>query len=78
MTKRVPIHEKLALSVPEVAELVGLSDPTVRRLVKQGHLARVPHTERVLVARKEVERWVTSTMPRRAGRPAVFPQRRMP
>lgn len=58
----VPIEQRLALSIPQAGELVGLSARTVRRLVDSGVLARVPHTERVLIARAELERWVTSTM----------------
>ena len=51
---------KLAYSVPEVAVMVGLSAPAVRRLVARGVLARVPHTQRLLIARVELERWVGS------------------
>lgn len=60
----VPVHLKAALSVPEITEMVGLSAPAVYRLVERGVLARVPHTSRLLVARAELDRWVTSTMPR--------------
>lgn len=56
------VTDKLALSVPEAAELVSLSDSAVRRLIAEGTLARVPDTDRVLVARAELERWVNSTM----------------
>jgi excisionase family DNA binding protein len=54
----IPAHLKLALSVREVADLCSISTPTVRRLVAEGVLPRVPHTERVLIARTSVERWV--------------------
>jgi len=54
----VPTHLKLALSVREVADLCSILTPTVRRLVAEGVLPRVPHTERVLIARTAVERWV--------------------
>jgi excisionase family DNA binding protein len=54
----VPTHLKLALSVREVADLCSISTPTVRRLVAEGVLPRVPHTERVLIARTAVQRWV--------------------
>lgn len=57
----VPASEKLALSVPEVAQIVGISTSSVRRLIADGVLPRVPHTERVLVARTAVERWVNQT-----------------
>lgn len=58
----VPVHLKLALSLPEAGEMIGLSDTAVARLVEQGYLARVPHTHRVLIARAELERFVTSSM----------------
>jgi excisionase family DNA binding protein len=57
-TQGVPTHLKLALSVREVADLCSISTPTVRRLVAEGVLPRVPHTERVLIARTAVQRWV--------------------
>lgn len=54
--------EKLANSVPEVAELTGLSQPTIRRLIAAGVLRTVPDTHRVLVARCELDRWLSSSM----------------
>ena len=57
----VEVHHKLALSVPEAAAMLGLSEPSVRRLVDAGRLARVPHTgNRVLIARTELERFVNA------------------
>jgi excisionase family DNA binding protein len=47
--------------VNDVADLVGISTSSVRRLIADGVLPRVPHTERVLVARTAVERWVNQT-----------------
>jgi len=59
----VTTAEKLALSAAEAGELVGgLSEKTIRNLVRDGKLARVPDTDRLLIARAELERWVTSTM----------------
>lgn len=46
----------------EAAELTSCSESTIRSLVDQGVLARVPHTGRVLIARKELDRWVVSSM----------------
>jgi hypothetical protein len=60
----VPVHLKAGLSVAEVTELVPLSDTAVRRLVESGVLARAPHTDRVVIARRELDRWLESTMPR--------------
>lgn len=59
MTEPTPLHLRIALTVPEAAELVGLSAPTVRALVHKGVLARVPDTDRVIIARVELERWAT-------------------
>ena len=56
------VTEKLALNAAEAAELVGVSEKTIRILVRDGKLARVPDTDRLLIARAELERWVTSTM----------------
>lgn len=58
----VPVHLKLALSVGEAAAMIGLSQSSIRRLVADGHLRTVPFTDRVLIARAELERYVTSTM----------------
>lgn len=50
--------EKVAFSVEEAAESLGVSAWTVYRLVENGHLARIPHMgRRVLIARIELERF---------------------
>lgn len=54
--------DKLALSIPEAAELVGLSQRSIRRLIDSGVIARVPNTDRVLIARVELDRWLASSM----------------
>lgn len=59
MTESTPLHLRIALTVPEAAELVGLSAPTIRRLIADKKLARVPDTDRVIIARLELERWAT-------------------
>jgi len=56
--ERLPIDRRIALSAAEAGELVGVSEATVRRLVEDGHLARVKHTSRLLIARCELNRWV--------------------
>lgn len=58
--RQVPLNERLALSPAEAGSLLGVSESLVRRLINDGVLARVPHTERVLIARTELERFVTS------------------
>lgn len=61
VTESTPLHLRIALTVPEAAELVGLSAPTIRRLIADKKLARVPDTDRVIIARLELERWATGT-----------------
>lgn len=56
--EQTPLHLKLALTPEQVDELTGVAARTVRDLVKAGHLARVPHTSRILIARAEVDRWL--------------------
>lgn len=58
--KQVPFSERLAFSAAEAGSLIGASESLVRRLVAEGKLARVPHTERLLIPRAELERFVTS------------------
>lgn len=57
----VPVHLKLAWSIEEAAAMVGLSDRTIRKLVADGVIAKVPNTDRLLIARVELARWVNST-----------------
>lgn len=53
--------EKLAFSVDEAADVLGLSTWSVYRLVERGDLGRIPHTgRRVLIARIELERFAAS------------------
>lgn len=55
----IPLAEKLALNPCEIEALCGVSARTVRELVARGDLKRVPFTSRVLVARAELDRWLT-------------------
>lgn len=60
----VPTHLKIAVGPAEAGELVGgVSASTINRLIERGVLARVPHTDRVLIARSELDRWVASGRP---------------
>jgi excisionase family DNA binding protein len=50
---------RLALDVSEVAELLGVSEWLVRKLVADGELPRVAGVgDRILVPRRGLERWV--------------------
>lgn len=55
----VALNDRLALTVPQTAALVGLSTASIRRLIADGVLARVAHTDRVLIARAELDRWLS-------------------
>lgn len=51
--------EKLAFSVGEAADMIGVSAWTIYRLVEAGDLTKLPHLgKRVLIARVELERFV--------------------
>lgn len=58
----VPIWLKPGLSVAEASALTGESESSIRRMVRRGELARAPHKGRVIIARAEIDRWLTSTM----------------
>lgn len=62
-TPPVALHLRVALTADEAGALLGLSGGSVRRLVETQVLARVPHTTRLLIARAELDRFATSTMP---------------
>jgi excisionase family DNA binding protein len=47
---------KLAYSAQETAELLGISESGVRKMVSAGRLPRVPGVQRVLVPAKALER----------------------
>lgn len=50
--------DKLAFSVAEAAEILGVSVWTIYRLVDSEALAKVPHMgKRVVIARYELERF---------------------
>jgi excisionase family DNA binding protein len=48
----------LAYTTQQAADLLQVSERHVRTLVYAGHLARVPHTTRVLIPRIALERFV--------------------
>jgi excisionase family DNA binding protein len=48
---------RIAHSVDEAADLLSLSPSEIRRLIRKGLLRRVPHTGRVLIAHRELERF---------------------
>lgn len=48
---RVPLHDRLAVSIPELAELLGTSVPTVRQMLRDGlpHIRPSAAGHRVLI-----------------------------
>lgn len=57
-TEPVALRE-LSVDADDAAEMLGVSDHTVREWVRLGRLGRIPHTgRRVLIARRELERFV--------------------
>jgi len=67
--EKVPTHLKIAVSAADAGELLGMSGETVRRLVKKGVIARIPHLDRLLIARVELDRF--------ANQPAATSLRRV-
>lgn len=47
-----------AYSAAEVADRLGVSDETVYRLVRAGHLRKVPHLIRIRIAEDELARFM--------------------
>lgn len=50
--------EKLLLTVPAAAKKIGLSVPTVRRLIRQGSISTVVVGKRDLVPVSAIGRWI--------------------
>lgn len=65
MVEPVPVHLMPALTPAQVGSLCGgLSEDSVRRLISKGVLRTVPHSQYTLIARAEVDRWLTSNLDR--------------
>ena len=50
--------EKLTMSVPEAAKVIGVSAPTMYQLAKSKGFPSIIVGKRVLVSKKGLERWV--------------------
>lgn len=50
--------ERLTYTVPETAEVLGISRHTVERLIRGGHLPAMRIARRVLVAKAALARWL--------------------
>ena len=61
--------EKLAYRVPEVADMLGLSDPTVWRMIRDGEIMALKARGTTLITREAVHAYL-------ASRPAVKPHKK--
>ena len=52
---------RLAFSVKETAEILGISEKTVRRLISRGLLRASRALRHLLIAKKEIERFLDET-----------------
>ncbi len=53
-----PAHERQMNSIAEAANILAVSERTVRRLIKRGELGAVHANRRVLIPRRELEDFV--------------------
>jgi excisionase family DNA binding protein len=60
--RTVILGECLCLSVAETAQSVGVSKPTVRAAIAQGHLKVARTGRRVLVPVVSIEKWLLELM----------------
>jgi excisionase family DNA binding protein len=56
-----PLHGRLALSVRETAEALGLCEKTVRRLIRRGQLRASTALRHLLIPRSEIIRFLEQT-----------------
>jgi len=57
------VNDRLVVSVPEAAELLGLSDDLVYRLLDEGRLPELPRvSRRRLIPRRAIEQLVDTAM----------------
>ena len=58
VSDEVPLDRKLLLSVDDITKLTPLSDSSIRRYIRKGDLRKVAGTERVVIARWELDRFL--------------------
>jgi excisionase family DNA binding protein len=63
-TKDLLILRRLAFSVRETAEMLGISEKTVRRLISRGLLRPSRALRHLLIPKKEIERFLEQTTAR--------------
>jgi excisionase family DNA binding protein len=56
-----PTHPRLAYSVKEAAQILGVSEKTIRRLVARGLLRSSKALRHLLIPKKEIERFLETT-----------------
>lgn len=62
------------LSIPQVAELSGLSEKSVRRAIKRGELRAMKLCNRMRIAREDMEAWHDSSVVLRSAPQQVWPE----
>lgn len=49
--------ERVAVSAVEAGKMLGVSDDTVRRLIAEGHLPRIPHLSLIRIPVDAIRRF---------------------
>lgn len=55
----MPVDQKIAVSVTEAAQLLGLSRPTIYKLIRQGDFPVMRVGSRTLIHRGKLEDWAS-------------------
>ena len=56
--KASPVNAKVTLTVPEAAELIGISNPKMYELVRAGKLRSVRVGKKILISRQSLMDWL--------------------
>ena len=56
----MPVEQKIAVSVTEAAQLLGLSRPTIYKLIHRGDFPVMRIGSRTLIHREKLEAWAAS------------------
>lgn len=57
-TKPADALQKLAFSIPETSKIIGVSDVTVRRLLRRGKLRALSSLRHKIIPMAEIERFL--------------------
>jgi excisionase family DNA binding protein len=53
-------NKKIAYSVQEAAEAIGLHPNTIRKLIRDGRLPAVHLQRKILISRLELQKWLSN------------------